>query len=151
MSEEKKAEHLRAFFNYVPAVTKPSNAGLKRNQVKKKHTHREAAKPKIYVGSFTFQLQISTKSIARPVKLKKTRPETFAISKSETFKEESEENDESDPLNPNGKSLKSFILLHWKDTFNCPIKVSRYHSFACHCHKFQSSDIVVVKTQRERE
>ena len=47
--------------------------------------------------------------------------------------------------------MKSFILLHWKDTFNCPIKVSRCHSFTCHCHKFQSSDIVVVKTQRERE
>ena len=67
---------------------------------------------------------------------------------SETFEEENEENDESDPLNPSRKSLKSFILVHRKDAINCPIKVSRCHSCTL---KFQNTDIVVVKTQRERE
>ena len=54
----------------------------------------------------------------------------------------------SDPLNPNLKSLISFVLVHGKDTINCPMEVSRCHSCIL---KFQSTDIVVVKTQGQRE
>ena len=140
------------FFNYVPTASnlyvKPSNAGLKRNKVKRKYTCREAAKPEIFVDPFTSQLQITIKSFVRPVKIKKMGPDMFAISEPETLKEESEENDESHLLNPNRKSLKSFILVHRKDKINSPMKVSRYHSCTL---KFQSTDIVVVKTQGERE
>ena len=150
-SQEKKADHLKAFLKFVPVASdlyvNPSNAGLKGKEGKKKCARR-VGEPELFLDPFTSQPTFeSTQSFLTPLKLKKTGPESFTISEQSTCDDEDDQ-DGPDPLDPNRTCLKSFTLVHRKDKINCPTKITRCHSCKL---RFEDADIVLVKTQGERE
>ena len=156
-SEERKSNHIRAFFQFTPSSTdtfrKPASAGLKGNPNQKRR--RGKVEPELFEDRLSpynqavMPLEPPSKKVT-PLKLCRadeqdvwqsiTQPHSLDASLSDEF--------DLDPLNPFRIEETEYRLVHRDDPKNCPKKVTRCESCKI---KFSSPDVVLVRTRGKRE